>query len=62
MHVIGSCLLNMNKLMKAKEYLQKVLQIKAQISLDVDIDENVHVIGSCLLDMNKLMEAKEYLE
>ena len=66
MHVTGRCLLDMNKFMEAKEYLEKALQIKKQISRDVDKDESVaitmHKIGSCLLGMNKLMGAKEYLE
>ena len=44
----------MNKLTEAKEYLEKALQIKKLISLDVDKDESVamimHIIGRCLLE------------
>ena len=61
MHEIGRCLLKMNKLTEAQEYLEKALQIEKQISLDVDKDESVthtmHAIGRCLLKMNKLFEA-----
>ena len=66
LHVIGQCLIQMNKLTDAKEYLENALEIKQRSSNDLATDNNVattlHVIGQCLMKMNKLTDAKEYLE
>ena len=69
-YVIGQCLMKMNKLTDAKEYLEKALEIKQRTSNDLATDNNdnnvattLHVIGQCLMfKMNKLTDAKEYLE
>ena len=66
MNVIGQCLINMNKLYDAKEFLEKALKIKQTISSDVASDRDVAIslqeIGRCLIKMYKLTAAKEYLE
>ena len=66
MHVVGRCLLNMDKHDEALEYLQRAMKIKEQVSLDINTDKSfattLHAIGLCLLKMNKHDEALEYLQ
>ena len=64
--LIGQDLLNMNKLIDAKEYLEKSLNIKQRISSDVATDRDLadifHQIGLCLFLMRRPTDAIRYLE
>ena len=62
MHEIGRCLLEMNKLTEAMEYLEKALQIKKLISLDVDKDKSVAKCMWLLLCMKKQIGRHVYLK
>ena len=66
LHEIGECLMEMNKLSDAKEYLEKALEINQRTSNDLTTDERVatvlHDMVRCLMEINKYCDAKEYLE
>ena len=61
LHVIGQCLMQMNKLTDAKGYLEKALEIQQRTSNDLATDNNVattlHEIGICLIQMNESFES-----
>ena len=65
-HLIGQNLLNMNKFIDAKEYLEKALLIQETKFSGVATDKDVAIIfkqiGQCLIKMNELTDGKEYLE
>ena len=65
-YLIGLELLEMNKLIDAREYFEKALKIKQRLSSNIAVDRSVadtlHEIGRCLFYMNKLTDAIEYLE
>ena len=57
MHVLVSCLLNMNQNSKALEYFRKALQIKKRATINAETDTSsaatLQVFGRCLLNMNQ---------
>ena len=63
---ISRCLMNMNQLNEALDYLNRSLAIAERISLGVDSDPNIsvtlHEFGCCLMDMNQLNKALDYLK
>ena len=63
---VSRCLMKMNQLNEALDYLKRSLAIYEQISLGVDSDPNIsvtlHEIGRCLMKMNQLNEALNYLK
>ena len=54
------------KIIDAKEYLERALKIKQQMPKDVNTDKEVaytyHEIGRCLIQMNRLTDARTCLE
>ena len=63
-HEIGRCLIKMNRLNDAKDYLEKALKIK-QISKDIDFDKDIAFtlseIDQYLIKTNRYTDAKAYL-
>ena len=63
---IGLELQSLNKLIDAKEYLERALKYKQRASSDVATDRNVAFtlqhLGRCLIQMNEFTTAKDYLE
>ena len=63
---VGLELQNLNKLIDAKEYLERALKYKQRASSDVATDRNVAFtlqnLGRCLIQMNEFTTAKDYLE
>ena len=61
---LGRCLLETNRVTKALEFYNRVLNIYEQSTLNANIDTNLattlHEIGRCLLQMNRATEALEY--
>ena len=62
--MIGRELLEMSKLIDAKEYLEKSLKIKQQLSSDLATDKDMamilHETGRCSMKLRKHTEAKNY--
>ena len=61
---IGRCLMRMNQLAEALNYLKRSLAIYERITLDVDSDPAISVtllhIGRCLMQMNQVTDALDY--
>ena len=66
LYSMGKILYEMKKFIDAKEYLERALKIKQQMSKDVGTDKEVaytyHEIGRCLIQMNRLTDARTCLE
>ena len=62
----AKCLIRINLLIKAKEYLERALEIQEQISNDVAADQDIaltlYQVGRCLYRMRKFTDAKDYME
>ena len=62
--LIGRELLKINKFIDAKEYLEKSLKIKQQLSSDLAADKDMamilHEIGRCSMKLHKHTEANNY--
>ena len=62
---IGCCLIEMNQLTEALDYLQQSLAVYEQKSLVVDSDPRIfttsHYISNSLIKMHQLTEALDYV-